>query len=262
MCTIIALRGVHPAYPLIVAANRDEFTRRVATPPTALSTSPLVVGGRDRQALGTWLAVTPRGFFVALTNQRTWGMPDRSRRSRGELVIEAARRGSVDAVGAYLRAQPARRYNPFNLLFGDATSLAAAYVRDDDPTVTVEPLGPGMHVLANDSIGSPWFPKVARPGERVALGAVAAMGLDEVLAALVGALGDHTIPAEIPPPPAGSLMPAALARQLQAMCVHTPGYGTVSATLFVATAEGAARYLYADGPPCVTGFVEYTGLLR
>lgn len=262
MCTIIALRGVHPAYPLIVAANRDEFTHRAATPPAALRDAPRVVGGRDRKALGTWMGVTPRGFFAALTNQRTWTVPDGTRRSRGELVVEAAALGSVEAVAGHLRSLPARRYNPFNLLFGDATSLAAAYVRDDDPTVTVELLGAGMHVLANDRMGSPWFPKEALPATRLPAESVPAMGLDGVFAALTAVLADHSVPERIPEPPPGSLMPAALARRLQAMCVHTPGYGTVSATLFAATAEGAARYLYADGRPCETAFTEYTGLLR
>lgn len=262
MCTIVALHGVHPEYPLIVAANRDEFVNRRATPPLRLSESPLVVGGRDRQGQGTWAGVTPGGFFVGLTNQRTWGLPDRSRSSRGELVVEALRRGSVGAVSDYLRALPPRRYNPFNLLFGDASSLAVAYVRDASPELAIEPLGAGLHVLANDRIGSPWFPKASLPPSRVDARHVGDQPLESVFASLIAVLGDHSIPGDIPAPPPGSLMPAAYARRLQAMCIHTPGYGTVSATLFAATRDGAARYLFADGPPCRTPFVDHTALLR
>ncbi|MBK6529275.1 MAG: NRDE family protein [Deltaproteobacteria bacterium] len=163
MCTIIALRGVHPGYPLIVAANRDEFTSRRATGPVVLSESPRVAGGLDRQGRGTWLGVTGRGFFVGITNQRTWRMPDSTRRSRGALVLDALRLGSVDGVEAHLKALAPRSFNPFNLLFGDAASLAVAYVRDDAPEVTVERLPAGMHVLTNDRMGSPWFPKAALP---------------------------------------------------------------------------------------------------
>jgi len=261
MCTIIALRGVHPGYPLIVAANRDEFTSRRATGPVVLSESPRVAGGLDRQGQGTWLGVTEGGFFVGITNQRTWGMPDTTRRSRGALVLDALRLGSVDAVASHLEALAPRTFNPFNLLFGDAASLAVAYVRDDAPEVTVERLPAGMHVLTNDRMGSPWFPKAALPGARIGLDAVPSMDLDGVFAAMLPVLGDHSIPRAIPPPPRGSLMPAAYARRLQALCVHTPGYGTVSATLLAVTPSGVARYLFAGGPPCRTAFVDHTGLL-
>lgn len=261
MCTVIALRGVHPSYPLVVAANRDEFTTRAATGPRVLAASPRVVGGLDRAGRGTWLGATAAGFFVGLTNQRTWTAPDRRRASRGPLVIDALRAGSVDAVAALLEGLAPRAHNPFNLMFGDAGALAVAYVRDDAPRVTVERLGPGLHVLANDHMGSPWFPKTSLPPARLDLAALAAMDLDGVFAALRPVLADHGVPAGIPPPPPGSLMPAALARRLQAMCVHTPGYGTVSATMLALTAGGVARYLFAEGPPCRAGFVDHTALL-
>ena len=260
MCTIIALHRVHPEYPLIVAANRDEFTSRRATGPAVLAESPRVVGGRDLQRRGTWLGLTARGFFVGLTNQRTWGLPDSRRTSRGSLVLDALRLGSVDAVEAHLRGIAPRTHNPYNLLLGDASGLAVAYVRDDDPAVTVERLGPGLHVLTNDRMGSRWFPKEPRAASRVPVGAVPAMELDEVFAALRAVLIDHGIPAEVPAPPPGSLMPAMLARRLQALCVHTPGYGTVSATMLATSADGVARYLFAEGSPCVTPFVEHTAL--
>jgi uncharacterized protein with NRDE domain len=262
MCTIIALSGVHPGYPLIVAANRDEFTSRRATGPVLLSEAPRVLGGRDQQGKGTWLGATARGFFVGLTNQRTWTVPDGSRTSRGGLVLDALRLGGVDAVEAHLRAIAPRTHNPYNLMFGDAAGIAVAYVRDESPAVTVHRLAPGMHVLANDRIGSPWFPKQALAPARVPVEAVPAMDLDAVFAALRPVLMDHSIPEGIPAPPAGSLMPAALARQLQAMCVHTPGYGTVSATMLAVTTDGVARYLFADGPPCTAPFVEHAALLR
>jgi uncharacterized protein with NRDE domain len=262
MCTIVALQGVHPAYPLIVAANRDEFTSRRASGPVVLSGSPRVVGGRDLRALGTWLGVTARGFFVGLTNQRTWALPDAARASRGPLVLDALRLGSVDAVAAHLAGLAPRAHNPFNLMFGDAAGLAVAYVRDEAPLAEVARLGAGLHVLANDRMGSPWFPKERLPGARLDVAALAAMGLDDVFAALRAVLVDHTIPPGIPAPPAGSLMPAVFARRLQSMCVHAPGYGTVSATMLAVSRDGVARYLFAEGRPCTHAFVDHTALLR
>ncbi len=260
MCTLVALHRVHPAFPLVVAANRDEFTRRSASGPEVLVDAPRVVGGRDLAHHGTWLAVRHGGFFAGLTNQRTWSYPDASRASRGGLVVDAARLGSVDAVAAHLTALPPRVHNPFNLLFGDARELAVAYVRDEDPHVEVERLAPGLHVLTNDRMGSPWFPKARRAADLLDISAVAQMDLEGVFAALASVLADHAVPDAGPEPPAGSTMSAALARELQAVCVHTPGYGTVSATLLALSHEGVAAYRYAPGAPCTHAFEDRTEL--
>ena len=63
MCTMILLKGVHPKWPLVVAANRDEFYSRPTAGPQRLVSDPVVFGGKDLQAGGTWLGVTPRGFL-------------------------------------------------------------------------------------------------------------------------------------------------------------------------------------------------------
>ncbi|MEZ4392697.1 MAG: NRDE family protein [Polyangiales bacterium] len=63
MCTIAALRGVHPEFSLIIAANRDEFYARAATPPAVASVRPRRqrgVGQRDVRAGGSWMGVTAR----------------------------------------------------------------------------------------------------------------------------------------------------------------------------------------------------------
>ena len=54
MCLIAFALGQHPDYPLVVAANRDEFHQR----PTAAMDwwpEPNILAGRDLQAGGTWL---------------------------------------------------------------------------------------------------------------------------------------------------------------------------------------------------------------
>ncbi|HEY0094574.1 MAG TPA: NRDE family protein, partial [Archangium sp.] len=62
MCTILILRHVHPEWPLVLAANRDEFHARPATGPRVLLESPLAVGGRDVERGGTWMGVTHEGI--------------------------------------------------------------------------------------------------------------------------------------------------------------------------------------------------------
>jgi len=261
VCTIVALFGVHREHPLLVAANRDEFYARPTAGPTALLEAPRTVGGRDLSKGGTWMAVTQGGLVVAVTNQRSYGVHDAALRSRGELVLETARKGSFEAATAYLRAVDARDYNAFNLLFGDARSLAVAYARRETREVAIERLDAGTWILANDRIGSPEFPKTARAAALAAR--LERPSFPELADAAHTMLADHELPPleKVPPPPHGSHWPHELLQKLQALCIHTPAYGTRSSTL-VAVGDGRVdRYLFADGPPCTTPFVDRTSLL-
>jgi uncharacterized protein with NRDE domain len=52
-----------------------------------------------------------------------------------------------------------------------------------------------------------------------------------------------------------------LARELTAVCIHAPDYGTRSSTIFAAGRGELIAYLHADGPPCTTPFTDRRGLL-
>lgn len=261
MCTIVAIKGLHPELPLVVAANRDEFYGRAASPPRVVSEAPRVVAGVDLQAGGTWMGASERGHFVALTNQRQFLRGhDGGKASRGEVVMDALRQPDVRAVEAYVRSLDARRYNPFNLFFGDASALYVVYAHGDRAEAEIQSLGDGLWVLPNDRIGSPEFPKTLR-----------AVGLIEphvrapwpaLSATLRAALGDHQEPPEreVPMPPPESRFDHATLRRLQALCIHTPVYGTRSATVLALTPGRVAHYLFADGPPCTTAFEDVTPL--
>ena len=69
MCTIILCRNVFDDWPLVLAANRDEFYERPTAPPAWQSTQVSIFAGRDLEAGGTWLGVRTDGRFAALTNQ-------------------------------------------------------------------------------------------------------------------------------------------------------------------------------------------------
>jgi uncharacterized protein with NRDE domain len=265
MCVIVLAFQVNAELPLIIAANRDEYYARRSEPPMRLSESPRIVGGRDAERGGTWMGFTSRGFFVGLTNQRTIGPPEPTRRSRGEVVLGALRAGSVKAVEELLATTDAREYNPYNLVFGDGGALRVASARTGEPRVAVRALGPGLHVLANDTLGTT-LPKVRRAEElsRPWL----TKPWSELGPALERMLGDHEMPplGETPEPP--PWMDRALARSLQAICIHTPIYGTRSATV---AAIGRARgdenaghvehYAFAAGAPHDTPFVDVRALL-
>jgi hypothetical protein len=40
------------------------------------------------------------------------------------------------------------------------------------------------------------------------------------------------------------------ARELQALCIHTPVYGTRSTSLVALAPDRVVDYWYVDGPPC------------
>lgn len=260
MCTIIAIKGRHPRFPLVVAANRDEFYARPSTAPQLVHEHPRAVAGVDLAKGGSWMGANEHGLFVAVTNQRSSRGADPRLSSRGEIVLEALRKRSVSEVLALLEGLDAREYNAFNLMFGDAETLYVGYARDAR-AIELEPLADGISVLANDRMGSPEFPKSERA---LALAApLADAPWDALHVGLAGALGDHDKPPldRIPEPPAEGRFTRELLRELQALCIHTPVYGTKSATLLALEPGRVAHYLFADGPPCTTPFADVTALL-
>lgn len=58
MCLIVLAWQVHPDYPLLVAANRDEFFARPSAAAAFWDDAPMVFAGRDLQAGGSWLGIT------------------------------------------------------------------------------------------------------------------------------------------------------------------------------------------------------------
>lgn len=253
MCTIAILVGVCDA-PLVVAANRDEMYARSTRPPETLA--PGIVGGVDAVSGGTWLAVRADGSFAAVTNQRALTPPPPQVRSRGLVVKELA--ASSDRV-AYVRALDPRHYASMNLAWGDTTGAYVAYLRHDRGTNDVVRLPDGVHVLCNDTLGAPGFPR----GDRLRAGIHAALTesptWDHLARHLPILLADHTL-AEPTAGVAQHLSPD-LARALTATCIHTEIYGTRSATLAAFDPGSVRAYLHADGPPCVTPFADRRGLL-
>lgn len=274
MCTVVVLRGVVPEHPLAVVANRDEILTRPSAPPRLLHGSPRAIGGVDLESGGSWMGANEHGLFVALTNQRSVDPPQRDRRSRGEVVVDALAQHDAAAVVSMLSSLDARAYNPFNLIFGTPDDVRVAYARDDRSAIEIERVPPGISVLPNDRLRSPEFPKIARAEERArealrhrSTGPDGSTGPDD--SALLRVLADHELPPEAaiaPMPPSfdgTARFPREIQRALQALCVHLPFYGTVSATAILYGPDGrVARYLFADGPPCATPFGDVTALLN
>jgi len=156
MCLILIAHQAHPAYPLVVGANRDEFHTRPTAPAGFWPDAPDVLAGRDLQASGTWLGITRDLRFAAVTNFRDMRSMQSRTRSRGELTSAFLRGDS--AAEQYLEdvSRRADEYNGFNLFVADATGLFYFSNRDGE----VRRLGPGIYGLSNHLLDTPW-PKVS-----------------------------------------------------------------------------------------------------
>ena len=70
MCLILIAHGAHSEFPLVIAANRDEYYQRPTARAAFWQDHPHILAGRDLECMGTWLGVTRGGRFAALTNFR------------------------------------------------------------------------------------------------------------------------------------------------------------------------------------------------
>ncbi len=153
VCLLIALSGVVPGVPLLIAANRDEMYQRPTDPITVLRAAhPRILGGRDELAGGTWLAVNEHGVVAGLTNQPT-GARDPAKRSRGELPLAfAAYPDAKTAVTEVCARLDPAAYNPCWMLVGDRQDLFSVDVSGGH-RARVERLPAGRYVLENAPLG-------------------------------------------------------------------------------------------------------------
>ncbi len=163
MCIIAIAYRVHPEYPLVVAANRDEFYDRPTAPLHYWEDQPDILAGRDLKNHGTWLGINKRGKVAAVTNYREPGAKPGSGISRGFLVRDYLARDVPPA--AYLEHIETRKdaYGGFNLIVGSAGSLFWYSNRGGGITQ----INPGIHGLSNRLLNTPW-PKVEKAREGLA----------------------------------------------------------------------------------------------
>ena len=131
MCTLAIYFKVFPDYPVVIAANRDEYLARPALAPTTLLEHPHVVGGKDVQANGTWLGINQYGLVAGLLNRRraNYGDPNPALRSRGLLCLDALRHKTAAEAAAFVRGQRGTDYNAFNLLVASREEAFVAYLQ-------------------------------------------------------------------------------------------------------------------------------------
>lgn len=230
MCLLVAAWRVHTRYPLILAANRDEFHQRPTRPAHRWTDTPGVVGGRDLPAGGTWLAAS-RGRVAAVTNVRGHGPEPAQPRSRGTLPVAfVTGTGAPSRTAATVRAE-AGDYAGFNLLLADTAELALVSNRAEGTAV----LAPGVHAVGNSAPGEDW-PKARRASAE--LRRVLFDGADDeaLIAASFTLLSDETPAGDDELPDTG--LDRDTERRLSPVFIRGDAYGTRCSTVVLMDADG------------------------
>jgi uncharacterized protein with NRDE domain len=228
MCLILVAWQAHPHYPLVIAANRDEFYARPSARARFWADAPDLLAGRDLEAGGTWLGVTRTQRFSALTNFREGGRPRPDAPSRGALV-SGFLTGDSDP-GFYLDslAHHAAMYNGFNLFVGDGQRLGYYSNRE---TRGPRWLAPGVYGLSNHLLDTPW-PKLAAAKKAFS----AALKQLPTTAPFFELLTDREIVPDTHLPETG--VPIEWERILSAIFVCSPDYGTRASTVLTMHRDG------------------------
>ncbi len=163
MCLVLFSRQAHPEYPLVIAANRDEFYSRPTEPAGFWEDNRHILAGRDLLGGGTWMGISRKGRVALLTNYRDLGSIREDAPSRGHLVSKFLE-NDVPAKEYLLEVKKnGSDYNGFNLLCGDLSGELWYYGNYGE---AVEKVEEGIHGLSNALLNTPW-PKVEKGKERL-----------------------------------------------------------------------------------------------
>jgi uncharacterized protein with NRDE domain len=229
MCTVVLLLRPDHAWPVVLAANRDERVDRAWDPPAAWwPDHPGVVAGRDRTAGGTWMGVNGHGMGAAVLNRPGSLGPAAGKRSRGELPLRALDESTAaDAVNSIM-ALDAGLWRGFNLVIADRRG--ATFVRGaGHGKPSAQALPPGVSMITAHDPNDRESPRVARHLARFQTAAAPEPGRWEEWRAI---LADRSGPAgeQMNVEPRG-------------------GFGTVCSSLLAIPASGDPVWLFASGAP-------------
>ena len=152
MCIVFLAIDQHPDYPLIIAANRDEYHDRPSAHLGFWEDCPRILAGKDLRAGGTWLGLTRSGYFCTVTNHADKPVADQEYQSRGQLVRQFLFNEPGLANSRQHLLEQGHAYRPFNLVFGHAASLHAYSNREQK----ISRLGKGYHSVSNGPMDQTW----------------------------------------------------------------------------------------------------------
>lgn len=190
MCLLALAIDADRRFPLVVAANRDEYFDRPAArlawwqPETG---GPEILSGRDLRGGGTWLGLTAEGRLAMLTNVRNPADVDPDAPSRGRIVPRWLR-GDL-SMDRFWMETALSGYNGFNLIAADLAAGECFWA--SNRARFPRRLERGIYGLSNAQLDTPW-PKVERLKQQLRGSLREATSVDALAEALFRALGDRT----------------------------------------------------------------------
>jgi uncharacterized protein with NRDE domain len=234
MCLLVVAYQCHPEFPLIVAANRDEFFRRPTAAADYWIDHPNVLAGRDLEQGGTWMGIHTNRRFAALTNVRDPSSFRSNAKSRGEIVSNFLTESGTPTHFLRNLTRKSDEYNGFNLILGRIDELSYF----SSVTKTILPLSPGIHGLSNDQLNTPW-PKVVRAKKNMAL--VLRENAEDLEQRLFSLLTDDVLASDNELPDTGVGLEKE--RWLSPIFIRAEEYGTRCSTLLLARRDGQIHYI-------------------
>lgn|SRR5690625_5274 len=234
MCLINFQWQTHPNYPLIVAANRDEFYDRPTAAAHFWSDDPFILAGRDLLEKGTWLGITTNGRFAALTNYRDpKTMHATFEKSRGDLVKNFLSSSLTPVQYLDKMKRMDDQFNGFNLLVGTIEQL---FYYNNIEREIIEVM-PGTHSLSNHFLNTPW-PKVIRGKNK--LQSITKQNETMTPNHLFPLLTDRKKASDHKLPNTG--VSHKLEKQLSPLFIQTENYGTRSSTIVLIDKSGRVTF--------------------
>ncbi len=227
MCLILFGYKVSKKYPLVLAANRDEFYQRPTAPMHLWKNTPGILAGKDLEQGGTWFGVHKNGTFAALTNYRDPASIRSEAPSRGEIIINFLESNKPTETHFARLKKKKNPYNGFNLLFGNKEDLFWFSNLND----TIEKIAPGIHGLSNQFLDTPW-PKV-ESGKKALQDIICGTITSESLFAM---LADQSVPDDDQLPQTG--VGLEWERMLSPLFIQSDTYGTRSSTAMLMDQNG------------------------
>ena len=163
MCTLVILRRPNHPWPILVAANRDEMLARAwEAPARHWPDRPATTGGLDRKAGGSWLGLNDHGVICGVLNRTGALGPEKRKRTRGELVLEALEHADANVAVEALAGIDGRSYRPFNLLIADNRDAFWIAHRDDQRVkpVEVRAVPSGISMLTAHDLNDETSPRI------------------------------------------------------------------------------------------------------
>ena len=249
MCVIAISFQQHPKFPLVIAANRDEFFKRPTRSINWWSEDPNLLAGKDLTANGTWAGFTRSGKFAAITNVREGpASANSASTSRGSLPLNYLQGELSPADYLQQLAANADQFEGFNLFVGDSSQLFYFSNRDNQ----IRQLGSGLYACSNGTLDSQW-PKVEQLKTELSA-AILAQEVD--LQALFAALKNHSKADRARLPDTGVGLD--WERLLSPIFIESPAYGTRVSTVVLIDHQGRVTFVErayasnANGQPPVT----------